>query len=428
MTDHGSLSGMISVEDALSRILAHVHQLESEDQPLLAALGQALAEEVRAEFDIPPLPVSAMDGYAVQASSTESAAEQPVQLQVIGEVAAGYLYNGRVGPGTAVRIMTGAPVPPGADAIVPFEETDETGLRAPQAASVREARVSVYKPARAGNNVRPAGEDVRAGETVLSAGTVLHPPQLGVLASLGKQSARVTRRPRVAILSTGDELLAPAEPRQPGRIYDSNMVSIAAMVTEFGGLPQPLGVARDTVDDLTQKIRAGFDCDLIVTSAGVSRGDFDVVKLVLAREGAINFWTVNMRPGKPLAFGEFRSGERRIPHIGLPGNPVSAVIAFEVFGRPAIQRMLGKALTPRPRAHAVAAEPIGMVDGRRFYARCLLRREGDRLVASLAGSQSSGALSSLARANALAVVPEGSPDVQAGDTVDVILLQPEADL
>lgn len=413
---------MISVEEAQSRILSYCSPLDGEVRPLLDALGQVLDEVVRSPFDIPPLANTAMDGYAVQASSTLAASrESPVELSVEGEVAAGYLYDGIVGPGAAVRIMTGAPIPAGADAVVPFEETDESGQQAPHATGPRDAKVRVFVAARPGANIRPAGEDVKGGQRVFEPGTVLHPAQLGVLASLGRADVRVIRRPIVAVLSTGDELVAPGEVRAPGRIYDSNATSIAALVREAGGIPKMLGVARDSVEDLTERIRQGLDADLVVTTAGVSRGDFDVVKLVLAREGAIDFWTVNMRPGKPLAFGTLGAGNRRVPHIGLPGNPVSAMVAFEVFGRPAIAKMLGLRHR-RPVVQGITLDPIPMVDKRRFYARCTVREANGRYEARLAGSQSSGALSVLAHANALAIIPEDSDDVQPGAVITMMLL------
>ena len=364
-----------------------------------------------------------MDGYAVRAVDTTGAgASTPVALRVTGQLAAGYLYGGTVGAGEAVRIMTGAPIPGGADAVVPFEETDEYGQSAPQETGALDGRVLIFKQAGPGANVRSSGEDVRRGETVLTRRTVLGAAQVGVLASLGLDRVEVIRRPRVAILSTGDEILAPGEPRAPGKIYDSNLTSIAALVTEYGGVPVPLGIARDTVEDLTSKIVAGLDADMVVTSAGVSRGDFDVVKVVLAQKGQIGFWTVNMRPGKPLAFGTLKSSGRDVPHIGLPGNPVSSMIAFELFGRPAIFAMLGRSDWERPRTRAITLDRMRMVDERRFFARCLLREEAGRPVVSLTGSQSSGVLSGLARANALAVIPEGHADVEAGEEVDVLLL------
>jgi molybdopterin molybdotransferase len=420
---------MISVEEARERILSYFQRLQPETVPLLQAIGQVLDEDVTATFDIPPLDNTAMDGYAVLAADTRGASEEaPVELRVSGEVAAGYIFDGEVEPGTAVRIMTGAPIPRGADTVVPFEETDESGLSAPAATGRLDSKVRIYKEAQPGANVRSAGEDVRVGQTVLERGVVLGAAQLGVIASLGRDRVRVVRRPRVAILSTGDELLQPGEERLPGKIYDSNLTSLSALVVEFGGVPVPLGVARDNVEDLTGKIREAQRTDLIVTSAGVSRGDFDVVKLVLAQEGDVDFWTVNMRPGKPLAFGAIRDGNRRIPHIGLPGNPVSSLIAFEIFGRPALFTMLGRQDWQLPRVRARSLDRMAMVDGRRFYARCILSRENGNLVVRLTGSQGSGVLSGLARANALAVVPEGHPDVLPGDEVDVIVLSNDAEL
>jgi molybdopterin molybdotransferase len=414
---------MISVEDARERILAFFHCLPNEQKPLSQALGQTLAEDVRAEFDIPPLTNTAMDGYAVRAADTAGATQDaPVRLQVTGEVAAGYIYDGEVRPGGAVRIMTGAPIPQGADAVVPFEETDEEGLQAPRASSSRNGSVRIFRQAATGANFRSAGEDITAGEVVLRRGTVLGPAQLGVVASLGREQVQVVRRPRVAILSTGDELLQPGGERTPGKIYDSNLTSLSAMVAEFGGIPVPLGIALDTVEDLTAKIRLAIDADMVITSAGVSRGDFDVVKLVLANEGDVDFWTVNMRPGKPLAFGALRSGERRVPHLGLPGNPVSSMVAFEIFGRPAIYTMLGRTDWERMRIKAITSDRISMADSRRFYARCIVQQQNGGYRAELTGSQGSGILSGLARANGLVVVPEGHADIPSGGEVEVMLL------
>ena len=328
---------MISVEEALDRILAHVSRLEAEEKPILEALGQVVAEDIVSEIDIPPLDNTAMDGYAVRAADTSGAqADAPVQLRVVGELAAGYVFAGAVEPGTTVRIMTGAPMPRGADAVVPFEETDEPPGRAFGSFGKSRDVVGILKAAEPGANIRRAAEDVHRGQAIIAAGSELHPAQIGVLASLGRATVRVHRRPVVAILSTGDEVREPGTPLQPGQIYDSNAYSISAMVLANGGIPRRLGIAKDTVEALTAKLRAGLDADMLVTSAGVSRGDYDVVKDVLAKEGEVDFWTVRMRPGKPLAFGAFPSGGRRVPHIGLPGNPVSSMVSFELFGRPAI--------------------------------------------------------------------------------------------
>lgn len=414
---------MISVEEALERILSYVSILEPEERPILDALGQVVAEDVIADFDIPAFDNTAMDGYAVRASDTGGASEAaPVTLRVVGELAAGYVFDGEVTPGTAVRIMTGAPMPRGADAIVPFEETDEPEGRSFGSFAKSRATVGVRKAARPGANIRYAAEDVRTGQPIIPKGSVLHPARIGVLASLGRRTVRVHRRPVVAVLSTGDEVVEPGQPLRPGQIYDSNAWSVSALVLAAGGIPKRLGIAKDTVEALTARLREGLDADMLVTSAGVSRGDYDIVKDVLQKEGEIAFWTVRMRPGKPLAFGAFSSGGRRVPHIGLPGNPVSSMVSFELFGRPAIFKMLGRTDWQRPAVRAVADEPIPNADARRVYARAILTRRDGRWHAALTGPQGSGILTSMAQANALAVVPEDIPAIHSGDEVDCILL------
>lgn len=414
---------MISVEEALDRILSYVPVLEAEEKPISDALGQVLAEDVVSGMDIPPLDNTAMDGYAVRATDTAGASESsPVRLRVIGELAAGYIFDGEVTAGTAVRIMTGAPMPRGADAVVPFEETDEPPGRGFGSFAKSRDDVGILKAAQPGANIRYAAEDVRRGDVIIRAGSVLHPAQIGVIASLGMATARVHRRPVVAVLSTGDEIVEPGQPLRPGQIYDANAYSIAAMVEANGGIPRRLGVASDTVEALTAKLREGLDADMLVTSAGVSRGDYDVVKDVLAKEGEVNFWTVRMRPGKPLAFGAFASGGRRVPHIGLPGNPVSSMVSFELFGRPAIYKMLGRSDWERPRVRAIADEPIPNTDARRVFARAILTERAGRWHAALTGPQGSGILTSMAVANAFAVVPEDVAIVNAGEEVDCLIL------
>ena len=415
---------MISIEEALEKILALVSVLPPEVKPPLDALGQVLDEDISAEFDVPPLANSGMDGYAVRAEDTTEATEgNPRELRVVGEVAAGYVYGGSVAAGTAVRIMTGAPIPDGADAVVPFEETDEPFDSPPKQTGAVAATVRVFKAARPAANVRAAGEDIKAGARVLRRGAVLRPPEVAVLASLGKNSVRVIRRPRVAVLSTGDELLEPGEERTGAYIYDANAYGVAALISRFGGEPLLLGIAKDTIEDLTEKIHEGLAADLLVTSAGVSRGDYDVVKEVLAREGEVAFWTVAMKPGKPLAFGSFSHNGRRVPHLGLPGNPVSSLVAFEIFGRPAILKMMGKTDFRRPSVQAIAEERIANAgDPRAYMARCLVTERDGTYYVRLAGSQSSGALSSLARANGLTVIPAEVDAVEAGETVEVMML------
>ncbi len=423
---------MISVEEARQRILAHVTALEAAATPLLDAPGQVLAVDVRGGFNIPPLDNTAMDGYAVRAQDTEGATpETPRTLRVVGYLPAGSIFDGEVGPGDAVRIMTGAPMPRGADTIVPFEETDEQDdeHRELHWKSHPRDRVRIDVTARPGANIRRAGEDVREGDLVLRAGTVIGPAQVGVLASLGLAEVQAIRRPRVAVLSTGDELLRPGQPLEPGKIYDSNAYGLAAQVRSYGGVPLMLEIAADTVEALTARIHEGIaDADMLVTSAGVSRGDFDIVKDVLAREGEVDFWTVRMKPGKPLAFGLFRAdGGRTVPHLGLPGNPVSAMMTMELFGRPAIFTMLGKPQAwERPVVRAVSADRIANSDGRRFYARAVVTFEHGRYIARLSGRQGSGVLTSMAFANGYAVCPEDVAVIEAGEECDVILIDREA--
>jgi len=415
---------MISIEEALERILSYVSVLPAETQPLIEALGQVLDEDISSSFDIPPLDNTAMDGYAVRAVDTAGASsDEPIVLRVVGEVAAGYVFNGEVAPGTAVRIMTGAPVPAEADAIVPFEETDEPFDRAPTGASKFTAAVQVFKEARLGANIRRSGEDLRAGQVVVRRGTVLRPSEIGVIASLGKATVRAIRRPIVAVLSTGDELLEAGEPRSGARIYDSNAPSVGALVVRHGGIARLLGIAKDTVEAVTAKIHEGLDADMIITSAGVSRGDYDVVKDVLSKEGEIAFWTVAMKPGKPLAFGCFRKNGRQIPHIGLPGNPVSSMVAFDLFGRPAMMKMMGKTDWRRPMLRAIAEERIvNRDDPRVFLARCIVTEREGKYYASLTGAQGSGILTSMMRANALTVIPSEVDVVEPGDEIDVLML------
>ena len=412
---------MLSVEEALERILRHFTPLESQHTPLLEAIGQVLAEDALATHDIPPLDNSAMDGYALQAANAHGAsADNPITLSVAGAVAAGELPTVAVTPGKAVRIMTGAPVPDGADAVVPFEDTDEMQRRAD---GTPLTEIAIRYQVSVGDDIRPAGQDVRKGDRVLQADTMLRPSEIGVLASLGYKSVSVFRRPVVAILATGNELLEPGDPYQPGMIYNSNTYSIAASVTRYGGVPKLIGIARDNLDSMNASLQDGLDSDMLVTSAGVSKGDYDMVKDVLAQHGEIDFWSVRMRPAKPLAFGVLNAGEnRKVPLLGLPGNPVSALVAFEQFGRAAIRRMLGKPDAPTPTITAVLDDPIHNTDSRRVYARTVIRLENGVYRASLTGDQGSNLLTSMARANGLAICPEDVPVKQAGETVQVQML------
>ena len=408
---------MISVEEAYERIMAHFQALGPEEVELLDSLHRVLAEDVYSDIDIPPFANSAMDGYAVRSQDVVGASvENPVVLRVIGNLAAGYTINVSLEQGTAVRIMTGAPLPEGSDAVVRFEDTSERlNARAEKSKDV----VRVFQAVAPGENVRPAGEDVRSGELVLAKGTVIRPSEIGVLASLGRPRVRVVRRPRVAVLATGDELLAIEEPLRPGKIRNSNEYSVAALVLRYGGIPVRLGIARDNVDDLTAKIRDGISrgVDLFLTSAGVSVGDYDIVKEVLAAEGQMDFWQVRMKPGKPLAFGFVRG----VPLIGLPGNPVSSMVSFEQFVRPAILKMQGKTKLRKPTVEAILENDVPN-SGRRGFVRVMLARRDGGWTARLTGEQGSGVLTSMVRANGLAIIPETVEFVAAGERVQVQVL------
>ncbi|UCH51235.1 MAG: molybdopterin molybdotransferase MoeA [Chloroflexota bacterium] len=416
----GNALAMISVEEALGKILDFIKVLDKEEKPLLDCLGQVLVEDVYAPFDVPPQDNSAMDGYAVQSKSIAGASyEHPSILTVIGEVAAGWVSDLKLESGTAVRIMTGAFVPYGADVVVPFEDTDEVDRKE---ASISRTEIGVRVDLPSGSNIRRRGEDIAKGKLVLNGGRLLCPAEIGVLASLGKNMVSVIRRPVVGILATGDEVIEIGQPLQPGKIYNSNSYSLAAQVLSYGGIPRIMGIARDNVEQLTTAIHQGFDCDILVTSGGVSLGDYDVVKKVLAAEGDISFWTVRMKPGKPLAFGTFkRSDGKKIPHLGLPGNPVSSMITLELFARPAIFKMMGRSNLTKPNITAVLEDSIENRDGRRIFARVAVSRKNGEYFARITGPQGSGILTSMMKANGLAVIPENTKLVKPGTVVEVMI-------
>lgn len=398
---------VLSVEEARERILATVHVLEPERVGLLEAAGRVLVELITADRDIPPLTNSAMDGYAVRGADVTHA---PVRLRVVGEVAAGYLSQVQVQHGTAVRIMTGAPIPPGADTVVRFEDARLDG-----------DWVEVLKGYAIGKNVRAAGEDVRTGQVVLEAGKMLRPQEVGMLAAVGRVKVAVVRRPRVAILATGDEVVLPDQAPGPGQIRDANSYTIAAQVQRYGGLPLLLGVARDQETLVRRGMRKALNrrADLIITSGGVSAGDFDLVKQVLATEGEMHFWSLNMKPGRPLAFGVI-SG---VPLLGLPGNPVAAMVSTELFARPALLKMQGFTDWSCPTITARLSQPIARKDGRRHYLRVRLRETQAGYEATLTGDQGSGILTSLVQADGLAIIPEEATHLSAEAEVQVILLE-----
>lgn len=409
---------LLSVAGALEQLLRHFSPLERVFVPLSQAVGEVLAEPVAAALDLPPFPNSSMDGFAVRAADVQDAGrDRPVTLDVVADVPAGQVANHPVGAGEAARIMTGAPMPEGADAVVPVEDTDfnyrQPGLEAPKT-------VRIHRRTQQGENVRPSGQDVSRGEVVLQPGVRLRPQDVGFLAMLGVSRVPVRRRPRVAIFSTGDELLPVELPLTPGKIHDSNTYTLLALVRQAGGEGINLGIVPDQAQAVRDRLdqAVGQSVDLILSSAGVSVGAFDFVRTVVEQQGQLSFWRVNMRPGKPLAFGNYQS----VPFIGLPGNPVSAYVGFEVFVRPALAKMAGLVGTQlstagRLRQIVRLAEAVDS-DGRESYLRAQVMPSAGGLQAHLTGHQGSGNLRSLVQANALVVIPAGVKSLPAGSEVE----------
>jgi len=397
----------MSADDALARILSGVPALPAVSVPLLDALGLVLAEDVSADRDVPPFRNSAMDGYAVRA---DDVARAPAQLRVVGEVAAGGFPDRAIGRGEAMRIMTGAPMPDGADTVVRVEDTDN-----------RSDVVTITAATPKGLSVRQAGEDLRKGETILTSGTVVRAAEIGLLASVGKAMVRVFKRARVAVLSTGDEIVDVDAPIARGQIRDANRYSLASAIRAAGAEPWVRGIVRDTPDALRAALREAMSADAIVTSGGVSVGDHDHLKPVLSELGSIDFWAIAIRPGRPLAFGELRDGERRVPIFGLPGNTVSSLLTFELFVRPALLRMQGRRNVTRPRARARLLEPVDKIKSLRFFARGIY--DADAGTVTTTGPQGSGILRSMSLANCLIDLGEGRERYDAGETVDLILTE-----
>jgi molybdopterin molybdotransferase len=411
-----SVPRLIGVAEAQARVLDGVTPLASEVAPLLDALGRVLADDIVADADIPPFRNSAMDGYAVRAADLPGARRTaPVRLRVVAEGPAGYAPRGTVTPGTAIRIMTGAPLPPGADTVVRFEDTGESDHINERRVAGPDPSVAIYVEQPAWVNVREAGEDIRCGALALRAGAVLHPPALGILAALGRLTVTVYGRPAVAILSTGDEVAHPDAPLLPGQIRDSNSYTLAALVLHYGGVPRLLGIARDSPADLTSALAAVSDADLVLTSGGVSVGDYDMVKDVLRAQGKINLWQVRMKPGRPLAFGQL-GGK---PFLGLPGNPVAAYVSFEIFVRPLLLRLQGHQEWRKAVIRARLTEDVENQSGRQHYVRAVVTQGAAGPLVQPAHEQGAGVLTSVLHANGLLIVPEGVTRLTAGTLVDV---------
>jgi molybdopterin molybdotransferase len=400
---------MISVEKALQTILTRFRPLGLEKITILEALGRVIGEDIFASRSIPPADNSAMDGYALRYLDTEGANKRkPVVLKIIEDIPAGKIAKKKLKKGEAARIMTGAIIPDGADAVLRQEDTEKNGQT-----------VSIFTSIEKGRDIRLAGEDVQKGECVLTKGTVIRPAQIGMLASLGYSLVSVHRRPRVAIIATGDELVDIKNDLPPGRIVNSNSYALAAQVLACGGEPLMLGIARDKKSVLQRKFKKARSADLIISSGGVSVGEFDFVKDVMREVGnTMNFWQVAMRPGKPLAFGEID----RVPLFGLPGNPVSVMVSFEQFVRPCLLKMQGHTRIFRQTIKAISAQEIKKKKGIKHFIRAIVRKEKDNYIVSTTGDQGSGILKSMVLANALIVLEENVTQVKKGMPVNVQLM------
>ena len=401
---------MVNSEDALRIILEATPLLKAESVLLDRSFGRTVAEEIIARANLPAFPNSSMDGYAIRRSDVEGATPaHPVTLGIAGESRAGTVFHGPLPGRSAIRIMTGAKVPEGADAVIPVEDVSGDGKKA----------VVVSGTPHPSENIRFPGEDVSLGESVMRAGEVITPAHAGVLASLGCAQIRVTRRPRVAIIATGDEIVEPGRKLRDGQIYNSTSFTLQGLVGEAGAKARFIGTGGDRKSRIRMLLRDALRADVVLVTGGVSVGRYDVVKEVLAETGVdILFWKVNIKPGRPLVFGIARG----TLVFGLPGNPVSTGVTFLQFVRPALLKMLGRRVTTLPRLLAVTDEHLKKSDGKRHYLRGFVRQEGGRLRVRTTGSQSSGVMSSLLKANCLIVLPEEVPEVPPGGEVTVELL------
>lgn len=400
---------MVTVEEALNEILSRIRPLGSEKISILEALGRVMAEDIYANRDVPPFDNSGMDGYAVRAGDIQNASpNHPTRLEVVEDLPAGFIPKKRVERGKAIRIMTGAPIPQGADTVVPVEGSNKEG-----------DFVSIFVAALSGENIRKAGGDVRKGERVISTGDLIRPSEVGMLASVGRPFVSVYQRPLVAILCTGDELVDADGNVDGVKIVSSNSYTLAAQVKDCGAIPIQLGIARDRKEEIEEKLLQGMRADVLISSAGVSVGDYDFVKDVLGDLGVeIVFWKVAMKPGMPAAFGMLQGK----PVFGLPGNPVSSMVSFEQFVRPSLLKMMGHRQLFRPVIEAVLKEDIQKRPGRRHFIRALVTFEKDQYFVASTGAQGSGILKSMVKANGLMVIPEDRETVRAGERVRVQLL------
>ncbi len=406
---------MISVEEALQVILKSIQVLGLEKVDILSSLGRMLGEDIYAPYHIPHWDNSAMDGYAViQKDIKDATPENPATLKVVADLPAGYTAKRDLKKGEVIRIMTGAPIPEGSDTVVMVEDTKRDG-----------EQVKIFKANSKGDNIRKAGEDVSKGTLVLPKGSVIHPAEVGMLASLKRSFVSVYQKPTVAVISTGDELIDVDENLTGGKIVSSNTYSLSSLVRYLGATPLILGIAKDKSEDLLDRFKVAVRADMIISSGGVSVGDYDLVKDILKELGAeMKFWKVSMRPGQPLAFGVIEGK----PTFGLPGNPVSCMVSFEQFVRPSILKASGYRQIFRPLIEACLKEPINKKVGKKYFIRCIVSMEEGKYVVTTTGEQGSGILMSMVRANGLIVLPEGKTTFEAGEMVKVQILNRDFEL
>ena len=406
---------MLSVEEARDKILSKFSTLEPKNIDILESLGCVVSKDIISDINVPPWDNSAMDGYAIIKSDVEKANDKNiVYLKVIEEIPAGSMPELTLSSGQASRIMTGAPIPSGSNAVVPFEDTTELE-------NTDKNSIGIKIKVENNENIRKKSEDIKEGNVIINKGSIITSATIGMLASIGLSKVSVIRKPVIGILSTGDELIEPGEKNQLGKIYNSNTYTLSSLVNEYGGIPLIQKHAKDQVEDLEKKLSKLKNVDLIVTSAGVSKGDYDIVKDVLDKNGDINLWSVNMRPAKPLAFGIIDIEGKKIPLLGVPGNPVSAMIAFEKFGRYAIDKMKGKEVRNRPIIKAILDSDIINHDGRRLYARVkvFVDKNSKKTIAVPITNQSSGVLTSMHEANGFGICPSDVDIIKTGEKVDV---------
>jgi molybdopterin molybdotransferase len=408
--DHDSGEGLVPVDEARDRVLSKIQPLQPLELPLTEAFGCVLARDVVAERDLPDFASSAMDGFAVRSSEVADATPQsPIELRVVGRALIGQRPEGTVGGGEAIRIATGAPIPAGADTIVPIESCQTSG-----------DRVRVVSGTPAGKHIRPAGEDVKAGEVLLPAGRRIQAPELGLLATTGASHPLVRPRPRVTVISTGDELIPPSQTPEFGQVRDSNAYTLFGALREAGAQPTLAGIVRDDVDSLKEVVLSHLlQTDAFISSGGVSVGERDVVKAAFFRRGDLDFYKVAMQPGSPQGFGHIEG----IPYFGLPGNPVSVFVSFELFIRPALMKMMGRRSVGRPEVTARLDADVSGPKGKTQFARVRVKRTDQGWLATPTGGRGSNLFATVARANGLAAIPVGVETAAAGTEVRVMLFR-----